>query len=74
MFDWHLDRITELDQDGEVTDTPALDADGVWIRRLTIPEGPTVLDAGPDWVLLGQRGEMDVPTVAVYGVVERGEG
>ena len=44
------------------------------IRRLTMPAGSTVLDAGPDWVLLGQRGELDVPTVAVYGVVERGEG
>ena len=49
-----------------------LDADGVWIRRLTMPTGSTVLDAGPDWVLLGQRGELDVPTVAVYRLVERG--
>ena len=31
-----------------------------------------LLDAGPDWVLLGQRGELDVPTVAVYRLVERG--
>ena len=28
--------------------------------------------AGPDWVVLGQRGEMDVPTVAVYRLVEGG--
>ena len=43
-----------------------LDADGVWIRRLVIPAGPTVLDAGPDWVLLLERGELDVQSVAVY--------
>ena len=49
-----------------------LDADGVWIRRVTMPAGSTVLDAGPDWVLLGQRGELDVPTVALYRLVEGG--
>ena len=49
-----------------------LDADGMWIRRVTMPTGSTVLDAGPDWVVLGQRGEMDVPTVAVYRLVEGG--
>lgn len=49
-----------------------LDADGVWIRRLTIPGSSTLHDAGPDWVLLGQSGEMDVPTVAVYRLVESG--
>lgn len=49
-----------------------LDADGVWIRRATMPSGSTVLDAGPDWVVLGQRGELDVPIVAVYRLVERG--
>ena len=49
-----------------------LDADGVWIRRVTMPAGSTVLDAGPDWVLLGQRGELDVPIVAVYELVENG--
>ena len=49
-----------------------LDADGVWIRRVTMPAGSTVLDAGPDWVLLGQRGELDVPIVAVYQLVESG--
>ena len=49
-----------------------LDADGVWIRRLTMPAGSTVLDAGPDWVLLGERGELDVPIVAVYRLVESG--
>ena len=49
-----------------------LDADGVWVRRVTMPAGSTVLDAGPDWVLLGQRGELDVPIVAVYQLVEGG--
>ena len=29
VFDWNLDRITELDQDGNVTDTRALNVDGV---------------------------------------------
>ena len=48
-----------------------LDADGVWLRRLTMPAGSTVLDAGPDWVLLGERGELDVPVVAVYELVSR---
>ena len=51
-----------------------LDADGVWVRRVTMPAGSTVLDAGPDWVLLGQRGELDVPTVALYRLVEGGGG
>ena len=49
-----------------------LDADGVWIRRGTMPAGSTVLDAGSDWVLLGRRGELDVPTVALYRLVEEG--
>ena len=33
---------------------------------------PVVLDAGRDWVLLGERGELDVPVVAVYRLVEGG--
>ena len=51
-----------------------LDADGAWLRRLTMPSGSTVLDAGPDWVLLRERGELDVPVVAVYRLVEAGVG
>ena len=47
-----------------------LDADGTWIRRLTIPAGAVLLDAGLDWVLLRQRGELDAPTVAAYRLVE----
>ena len=47
-----------------------LDADGTWIRRLTIPAGAVLLDAGLDWVLLHQRGELDAPTVAAYRLVE----
>ena len=43
-----------------------LDKDGAWIRRLAIPVGSTVLDAGPDWVLLLQRGDLDEQSVAVY--------
>ena len=47
-----------------------LGADGTWIRRLTIPAGAVLLDAGLDWVLLRQRGELDAPTVAAYRLVE----
>lgn len=49
-----------------------LDANGVWLRRLTFPRGATVLDIGPDWVLLSQRNELDIPTVALYELVETG--
>lgn len=49
-----------------------LDADGVWIRRLTIPAGSSLLDAGPDWVLLLERGEFDDHSVALYELVEGG--
>ena len=48
-----------------------LDANGAWLRRLTLPGGATVLDAGRDWVLLRQRDELDVPTVALYELVAR---
>ena len=47
-----------------------LDANGVWLRRLTLPSGAAVLHIGPDWVLLSQRDELDVPTVALYELVE----
>ena len=54
--------------------------DGPWCSRSCRPVSgtgrptttKTVLDAGPDWVLLGQRGELDVPIVAVYELVENG--
>ena len=49
-----------------------LDASGAWLRRLTLPSG-VVLDAGRDWVLLRQRDEFGVPTVALYDLVEFGE-
>ena len=49
-----------------------LDANGVWTRRLTVRGSSTLLDAGPDWVLLLERDELDVQTVAVYGLVEQG--
>ncbi|WP_420633469.1 hypothetical protein [Candidatus Palauibacter sp.] len=48
-----------------------LDRDGVWVRRLTLPGNAVVLDAGPNWVLLSQRGELDAQTVALYELVER---
>ena len=49
-----------------------LDANGVWLRRLTFPGAATVLDAGRDWVLLGLRDELDTPTVVLYELVEAG--
>lgn len=49
-----------------------LDANGAWLRRLTLPGGAAVLDAGGDWVLLRQRDELGVPTVALYELVETG--
>ena len=49
-----------------------LDASGVWLRRLTIPGSAAVLDIGADWVLLRQRDELGVPTVALYELVEAG--
>ena len=47
-----------------------LDADGAWLRRLTIPAGLRVLDAGRDWVLVRELDELYVQRVAVFGVVE----
>ena len=47
-----------------------LDRDGVWLRRLLMPAGSILLDAGPDWVLVRQRNDFDVPTVALYNLVE----
>jgi len=49
-----------------------LDADGAWINRLTIPAGSSLLDAGPDWVLLLERGEFDEHSVAVYELAAGG--
>ncbi len=49
-----------------------LDADGVWSRRLVIPAGSSLLDAGLDWVLLLQHDELGVPTVAVYRLIKSG--
>ncbi len=48
-----------------------LDANGVWLRRLTLPSA-VVLDAGRDWVLLRQRDELGVQIVALYDLVEAG--
>ena len=47
-----------------------LDRDGVWLRRLMMPGGSVLLDAGPDGVLVRQRNAFDVPTVALYELVE----
>lgn len=45
-----------------------LDADGAWLRRLTIPVGLRVLDAGRDWVLVRELDELGVQRVEVFGV------
>lgn len=50
-----------------------LQPDGAWVGRLVIPAHSTLLDAGPDWVLLLERGEFDEHSVAVYGLVEAGD-
>ncbi|MYI64977.1 MAG: hypothetical protein F4107_03425 [Gemmatimonadetes bacterium] len=47
-----------------------LGPDGTWLYRLTIPSGRTLLDAGPGWVLLLEKGEFDEQSVAVYELVE----
>lgn len=47
-----------------------LDRNGVWLRRLTMPGGFVLLDAGRDWVLVRQRDAFGVPTVALYDLVE----
>ncbi len=49
-----------------------LDSDGTWIRRLTIPTGAVLMDAGTDWVLLLQHDEFDAPFVAVYPLTASG--
>ena len=50
-----------------------LDRSGVWVSRLTLPARSALLDAGPDWVLLLERGEFDEQSVAVYELVAGGE-
>lgn len=49
-----------------------LDPAGAWTRRLTIPAGASLLDAGPNWVLLRELGEFDEHGVAVYELMEDG--
>lgn len=46
---------------------------GSWVARLVIPARSTLLDAGPDWVLLLERGEFGEHSVAVYELVEAGD-
>lgn len=43
---------------------------GSWVACLVIPARSTLLDAGPDWVLLRERGEFGEHSVAVYELVE----
>ena len=46
---------------------------GAWLARLIVPARSTLLDAGPDWVLLLERGEFGEHSVAVYELVEAGD-
>ena len=64
--------ITTYDLRAPQRELHLLDANGDWIRRLTIPAGSSVLDAGSDWVLLLQRDELNVPIVVVYLLAESG--
>ena len=50
-----------------------LNRDGAWVGTLVIPARSTLLDAGPDWVLLLERGELGEHSVAVYELVEAGD-
>ncbi|MYI07627.1 MAG: hypothetical protein F4059_10010 [Gemmatimonadetes bacterium] len=47
-----------------------LGPDGTWLHRLMVPSGRTLLDAGPGWVLLLEKGTLDEQSVAVYELVE----
>ena len=50
-----------------------LDADRMWIQRLTIPSGSALIDADRNWGrLLRQRRELDVQTLAVSELMEGG--
>lgn len=50
-----------------------LDPNGAWVVRLVVPARSTLLDAGPGWVLLRERGEFGEHSVAVYELVETGD-
>ena len=59
VFDWNLDRITELDQDGNVTDTRALNVDGVnpYNEPACTPDGDLVFTPWPESDLTVAAGE-----------------
>ena len=59
VFDWNLDRITELDQDGNVTDTRALNVDGVnpYNEPACTPDGDLVFTPWPETDLTVAAGE-----------------
>jgi hypothetical protein len=39
---------------------------GAWLGAVTLPPRSWLLEAGPDWVLLGTRDELDVEHVLVH--------
>ncbi len=47
-------------------------AEGEWHRRLMLPPGMVMMDAGPGWALIRETGELvGVERVALYDLVER---
>lgn len=49
-------------------DWVVFDPDGTRLGSLSLPLRATLLDAGPDWVLLSELDELDVATVRLYGI------
>ncbi len=47
----------------------AFDDDGVFLGRLDLPDGATILDAGPDWLLARSQDDLDVERVVLYRLV-----
>ena len=77
--DFHLDQagrlwVAEYDPsfNGEGSAYQAFDDDGVFLGRLDLPGGATILDAGPDWILLRSQDDLDVERVVLYRLVPPG--
>lgn len=67
---WVLEYRTPWD---ERSSWHVFDPDGVFVGRVDLPEGSAWLDAGGDWILLRLEDELDVETVALFGL-RRGAG
>ena len=44
--------------------------DGSLLGSVAVPAGARLADVGDDYVLLGSRNELDVPFLALYGLVK----